>query len=105
MATARRQRIGILVIVIALVVGTIGSFIVMILSTQTSQEDARKQQAAMQEYQKLQDEYSKKVDARNISLSKQHYPEFKQYASYPAKFSIDSVKSLVKKTSKSVPVK
>lgn len=68
----------------------------MILSTRTDQETAQRQQEALQEYQAAQDEYQKKVDARDAELTKQYYAAFKQYASRPAKFSIDSVKKLTK---------
>lgn len=97
MTKAKRQRIGILIIVVALVVGTLGSFVVMILSTHDSQESARKYQEATAEYQKNQEAYQKKVDARDAELSKKYFVTFDSYSNQPAKFDIDSVKSLKKK--------
>lgn len=96
MATQKRQRIGILIIAAIMVIGTIGSFLVMILSTQSGQEAAQRYQKAQTAYQRETDAHQKLVDARDAKLSEKYYAEFKQYASRPAKFSIDSVKSLVK---------
>lgn len=97
MATSNSQRIGILIIAAVLVIGTLGSFLVMILSTEDQQETANRYQKAMSTYQKEQAAYQKIVDARDAKLSEKYYPTFKQYASTPAKFAIDSVKSLVTK--------
>ena len=96
MATQKRQRIGILIIAAIMVIGTIGSFLVMILSTQSNQDAAQRYQKAQTAYQKETEAHQKLVDARDATLSEKYYAEFKQYASRPAKFSIDSVKSLVK---------
>ncbi len=52
MATAKHQRIGILIILIVTVVGTMGSFLVMVLSSQNSQKDAQDQQKLLSDYQK-----------------------------------------------------
>lgn len=84
MATRKSQRIGILIIAIVLAVGTIGSFIVMILAN----DNATKEQAKLQEqYQKLLDEQTKRTD----ELSAKYYSEFKPYESVPAAFEAGSV--------------
>lgn len=56
MATPRAQRIGIWIIAIVMTVGTIGSFVVMVLSNSNAAKDQQQQQAATQ---KAQDDYEK----------------------------------------------
>ena len=97
MATKRRQRIGILIIMIVLVAGTLGSFLVMILSTHSSQQAAERFQKAQAAYQKESEAHQKLVDAQGDKLSTQYYSGFKQYADQPAKYDIDSIKSLTKR--------
>lgn len=94
MATRKSQRIMIIVIAIVMIVGTIGSFAVMVLSTQNDQIDSKAQQEAQAKIQEIQFEYQAQVDAQASELSKTYYPKFKEYADRPAKFDIDSVKSL-----------
>lgn len=94
MATKKSQRIGILVIAAVLVAGTLGSFLVMVLSTMSNQQSAADQKQALADYKKAQAEYQKRIDARNIALSKQYYPIFSQFADQPVKFSIDSITKL-----------
>ena len=64
MATSKAQRWGILVILIVTVVGTLGSFAVMGLSTQNDAADAAKQQKIIQDYQSAYYEYQTKVDSQ-----------------------------------------
>ncbi|PID31215.1 hypothetical protein CR983_02225 [Candidatus Saccharibacteria bacterium] len=87
MATNIRQRIGISIILVALVVGTIGSFFVMILANENAQKDAVEKQA-------VYDSYIAKVNAQLDELNKKYYPQVKQYSDRPAKFDRDSVKEL-----------
>ena len=96
MATHKRQRIGILIIAAVMVFGTLGSFLVMILATNDSQEAAQRFQQAQTTYQKEAAAHQKLVDARDAQLSDKYFSTFKQFASKPAKFPVDSVKSLVK---------
>ena len=46
MATTKSQRIGVLIILIFTIIGTMGSFAVMVLSTKNSQDDAKRLEAA-----------------------------------------------------------
>lgn len=94
MATPKSQRIGILIIAIVLVIGTFGSFLVMILSNKDQQQTANRYQEVSAAYQREQTAYQAKVDARDKELSKKYYTTFKQYASEPAKYDIKSVTSL-----------
>ena len=69
MATARHQRIGILIILVVTVVGTIGSFLVMVLSSQNSQKDAQAQQKLMSDYQNQINEQAKAHAASSKPLN------------------------------------
>lgn len=88
MATPRSQRIGIWVIAIVLTVGTLGSFLAIILGNQNSSSE----QARMQ---KLSSEYTAKVNEQVKKLSTQYYPIFSEYSKIPAAFDATSVKKLV----------
>lgn len=97
MATPKSQRIGIWVIAIVMLVGTIGSFAVMVLANDNDQKKQAEINAVMAEYQKKNDERQKKVDAQAEKLSKKYFDDFNKYADRPAKFDRDSVKKLEKK--------
>lgn len=56
MATSKAQRTGIWVIAIAMIIGTVTSFLILILAPQNQLAD---QQALEQEYQKYQDDIAK----------------------------------------------
>jgi len=94
MATTKSQRIGILIILIFTIVGTIGSFAVMILSTSNSQQDFKRYQAARDKWQDGQSEYNKKLEAQNKELSDRYYPILQPYTSRPVSFNKDDVKEL-----------
>lgn len=94
MATTKMQRYGIMTILIVTVVGTIGSFALMILATKTNAENQAKYQAALNQYTQIQKDYQAKQQAQADDLSKQYYDTFSAYESEPAKFDIDSVTTL-----------
>ncbi len=94
MATTKSQRIGILIILIALIVGTIGSFAVLILGADNAKRDSEVQRAAYEEYTKNQTAYQAKVDAQTKQLAEKYYPTFQPYNTQPAAFDKDSVKEL-----------
>lgn len=94
MATTNKQRIGILVILIVTVVGTIGSFAVMILTSQNRSNVQAKLQQAQSKYQVAYADYQKKVDAQAAELSTKYYDTFKQYSDQVSSFDINSVKEL-----------
>ena len=89
MATPRSQRIVIWVIAIVMMIGTLGSFFVMILSSQNQKNDELK-------YQKLLKDYQTKVDTQTKTLSDKYYTEFNQYSTIPAAFAPGDIKELVK---------
>lgn len=94
MATTKVQRYGILTILVATVIGTIGSFAVMILGTENQAKESAKQQKIMTDYQNSYKVYQDKITAQGDELSKQYYGTFSPYASQVATFDRDSVKSL-----------
>ena len=94
MATTKSQRWGILAILIVTVIGTIGSFAVIILSTQNQAKDTAAQQKAYAEYKQKSDEYEKKVAAQADALSAQYYDTFKPYEDRVAAFDLAGVSTL-----------
>ena len=91
MATKTSQRVGILIITVVMVVGTIGSFAVMILANQNASKESAAQAKQQEEMQKAFKEYQDKVDEQNKKLSAQYYDEFKSYESRVGKFDRDAV--------------
>lgn len=81
MATTKKQRLGILVILIVTVIGTVGSFAVMVLATKNDAADSAKQQKIIADYQAKYKAYQAKVDAQSQELSDKYYGTFSPYAS------------------------
>lgn len=96
MATTKFQRWGILTILIVTVVGTVGSFAVMILASKNDAADTAAYQAAYTKYQEEYEAYQAKVDAQGDELSATYYATFSPYSSRVGTFDLDSVKELVK---------
>lgn len=96
MATSRAQQVGIWIIAAVLTVGTIGSFVAIILSTDNQKTDSTKLASLTQEYQKQYEAYQAKVDAQTTELSAKYFTEFNQYAKRPAAFDKASVTGLKK---------
>jgi FKBP-type peptidyl-prolyl cis-trans isomerase len=96
MATPRSQRIGIWVIAIVLAIGTVGTFLSIILENQNQATDQANLQKAYDQYQLESTAYTAKVNALTKKLSDEYYSVFKQYSSIPAAFSASSVKGLTK---------
>lgn len=94
MATRKSQRLGILVILIVTVIGTIGSFAVMILSTENQAADSAKQQKMIADYQAKYKDYQTKVDAQAGELSAKYYATFSPFATRVGTFDKDNVKDL-----------
>lgn len=94
MAVKKSQRIAILVIMVVMIVGTLGSFAIMVLAQQDQTKVAAQLQAAKATYDKEQKAYQTIVDARDAKLSEQYYPTFSQYFNQVGKYDIDSVKEL-----------
>jgi len=87
MATPRSQQIGIWIIAVVLLVGTLGSFLVMVLSNQNQAKDQAALQNAYNTYQTSVTEQTKK-------LSDTYYSTFSQYSNISAAFSADGIKTV-----------
>jgi hypothetical protein len=85
-ATPRSQRIGIWIIAIVMAVGTIGSFLIIILSTNNDKAEEAHRTALTNEYQAEYSEYQAKLEAQAAELSAKYFNEFNQYASRPSAF-------------------
>ncbi len=94
MATKKSQRVGILIIMIVTVVGTLGSFLVMILSTQNQSKQQAEYQKVYAKYQQESDAYQKKVQVQADELSTKYYPTFQPYSSQVSTFDLNSVKEV-----------
>lgn len=90
MATSTAQRVGIWVIAVAMIVGTLAGFIAMILS---SENDTSSQQAIAQ-YQAEYASYQKKIDVQTKKLSDTYFSEFNPYSTAPAAFDAATVSEL-----------
>lgn len=87
MATPKSQRIGIWIIAIVMMVGTLGSFAVIVLANQNQSADQTEQDKLLAEQQKQQADQQKQAD----ELSTKYYADFKQYENTPAVFDMKSV--------------
>jgi FKBP-type peptidyl-prolyl cis-trans isomerase FkpA len=96
MATPKSQRIGIWIIAIVMIVGTLGSFAVMVLTSKNGTADQARIQKLSAQYQTDYQAYQKKLEAQTKELSDKYYSQFKDYESKPAKFDKSEVKSLNK---------
>lgn len=84
-------------------VGTIGSFLVIVLANQNQQNDSQRFKDLTSQYQKEYEAYQAKITERNApytgkdaELSEKYYGSFSQYQSQVASFNKDEVKELKK---------
>lgn len=96
MATPRSQRIGIWIIAIVLMLGTLGSFLVMGLSVNNQKADEARKQKNYEDYIKVMTEYQTKVKDQTKELSDKYYSEFNSYSSLAGAFTGSDVKELLK---------
>ena len=94
MATSKAQRLGIMVIIVVTVVGTLGGFAAMVLSAQNNAADAAQQQESSQDLQAVYAAYQKKVDEQANELSAKYYSTLSPYAAHVETFDRDGVKEL-----------
>lgn len=87
MATKKSQRIGILIIAIVMLVGTIGSFAAMMIAPKNAALD-------QQRLEKLQEEYQQSVDKQSTELSGKYYGELAAYKDRVGEFDGGSVNEL-----------
>ncbi len=100
MATSKAQRIGIIIIAVVMIVGTVGSFFIMIVANDNATRDQVIQQEQeaeqMAEFEKQMAEMQKEQAAEAKKLSEKYYEEFAQYESLPAPFDASKAKKLEK---------
>jgi FKBP-type peptidyl-prolyl cis-trans isomerase len=96
MATPKSQRVGIWIIAIVLTIGTLGSFLAIVLGNQNKTTDQANLQKAYSDYQAKSTDYSTKVAAQTKALSDKYYSVLSQYSSIPAAFSASGIKTLGK---------
>lgn len=92
MATPKSQRIGIWIIAVVMLVGTLGSFAAMMLQGDNAKTDQDQQNKLLEDYKKKMEEREKQ--AKEFSAT--YYPTFKEYQSAPAAFDMnvgDAVKT------------
>lgn len=94
MSATKSQRIGIWVIAIFMLVGTVGSFVAIVLSNGNQQSDQDRAKTAYAAYQKESAVYQAKVSAQATELSKVYFDTFNQFANRPAAFDAASVTEL-----------
>lgn len=89
MAASLAQRVGIWTIAVALTLGTIVSFVVMIVANDNAKLDEARLNELMAEYEVKFGEYQDKIDAQARELSKVYYDGFIKYESRVGEFSSD----------------
>lgn len=77
-----------------MLVGTIGSFVAIVLANNNSQTDQARANELYAVYQKESEEYQAKVDAQTRELSDKYYAAFNEYAARPAAFNAGDVTEL-----------
>lgn len=68
MSATRAQRIGIWIIAVFMAVGTIGSFVIIVLANQNQQTDQARANELMAAYQKENEAHQAELEARNAEL-------------------------------------
>jgi FKBP-type peptidyl-prolyl cis-trans isomerase len=89
--TPKAQRIGILVIAIVMIVGTIGSFAMLVLGNDNALKEQERQ---AKEYQTLMEQQQKEVEEQQKQakvLSDKYFAPMKEYEGRPAAFDPGSV--------------
>lgn len=96
MATPRSQRIGIWIIAIVLLSGTLGSFLVMGLGAQNQKIDAAQNQKNYEDYLKVMNDYQVAAQKQSSELSTKYFQDFSSYSPKVSAFTASDVKELVK---------
>lgn len=96
MATPKSTRIAIVIIAIMMVVGTIGSFAVIVLAEQNKDIDNQRYEEAVAQWQRDQDIYNAKQAAQADQLSDKHFETFDQFTDRVASYDKDSITELKK---------
>ena len=96
MAIARSQRIGIWIITITMLVGTVGGFIAMMVAPGNEAKDQAELQRAQESYKAANTERQKKVEAQTAELNDKYYSKFAEFGSRVGAFEAGDVKELGK---------
>jgi len=94
MSVTKAQRVGIWIIAVFMAVGTIGSFVIIVLANNNSQTDQVRITEMQAAYTKEYEAYQAKVAAQAAELSKTYFPVFSPQASRVAAFDAASVTEL-----------
>lgn len=94
MATTRGQRLGIWIISGAMILGTVGGFIAMMVAPGNEAKDQAALDAANTKWQAAQAEVTKKRDAQAAELSAQYFDTFSPFASRVGTFDASAVSEL-----------
>jgi FKBP-type peptidyl-prolyl cis-trans isomerase FkpA len=95
-ATKRSQRIAIWVIAIIMAIGTIGSFLIIILQNDNQQSDQARLTELMSAYQMQTEEYQSRVDVQTTELSQKYFKDFNKYSDRPGVWDGKNVTELKK---------
>ncbi len=94
MSTTKTQRIGIWIIAIFMAVGTIGSFVIIILANDNSKADQARLSELQASYQRDADAYTAKKAAQTEELSQKYFAVLNQFSSRVAPFNKDEALAL-----------
>ena len=94
MARGRAQRVGIWVIAIAMLVGTLASFLALILAPKNEAIDQARINELTTQYQNEYAAYQEQVNAQAATLSSEYFARFSQYGSRVAPFDAAAVTEL-----------
>lgn len=95
-AKNRSQKIFIWVIAVTMLVGSIGTYFLMILANDNASLDQQRLQEAQAEYTQAYQEYQEEVQAQAQEMSSKYYDDFKKYEDRVDTFSADDVSELKK---------
>lgn len=96
-STSKKQRIFIWTITIVMTLGTVLSFLVMIVASQNSVDENKTLREKYAKYQSALNEYQTKINAQAKELSLKYYESMKIYSTYPSAFDKNSVTKLTVK--------
>lgn len=91
MAANRAQRISIWIIAIALAIGTIGSFVVIILANDNARMDRARVTELEQQFQSDYAKFQASVEEEKLKWPKEYYSTLAEYRDRPSEFDADSV--------------
>ena len=93
-STSRSQRIFLWIVALLMVVGTIGSFGMIVVANENDQRDQARISELEAEYQVEYDAYQAKQAAQAAELSEKYYPIFEPYSSRAGVFNKGNVTEL-----------